>query len=164
MLRFGCVVAVVCLLTACGGRKEALDESAPTATAEVTPVAPVEVVEEPAAPVAMTAESANEQATALGLTGVVSETYADGSKAREASYNDAGRKDGAYKTHHANGEVYEQGSYVDGKRHGQWKFYYPSGQLMEQSAYDHGRPVGLHQAYLEDGTKIVERDYRRGLN
>ncbi|MCB9170328.1 MAG: toxin-antitoxin system YwqK family antitoxin [Flavobacteriales bacterium] len=74
--------------------------------------------------------------------------------------DEQGRKQGywqitapvADKPGYANGQVVEEGRYVNSRRAGEWRRYWPNGKLMSEINYQMGRPRGDYHTYYPDGT------------
>ena len=52
---------------------------------------------------------------------------------------------------YADGQLIEEGSYLNGKRSGPWKRYWPNGKLMSEITYHLGRPKGPYKTYFPSG-------------
>ncbi len=105
---------------------------------------------------------------------------------RKINADGRGASDGWYRSRHANGQVHEQGlylngkmhgewtvwdehgrqrgrqQYVDGRRHGQWTAWHPNGRIARRWQYTDDEPHGLWQTWDEAGNLIEEVLYNRG--
>lgn len=57
-----------------------------------------------------------------------------------------------------NGQIIEEGAYIDNKRQGLWKKYYPTGSLRSEITYSENHPYGYYTTYYADG-KTEEEGY-----
>jgi antitoxin component YwqK of YwqJK toxin-antitoxin module len=80
------------------------------------------------------------------------------------TFNERGELDGRYTAFwRDNGEVREQGEYLNGKRHGIWTRWYHNGQIEYGHEYDRGRSVGRWVDFGVDGHVAVNREFLREL-
>lgn len=52
---------------------------------------------------------------------------------------------------YADGQLIEEGSYLNGKRTGSWSRYWPNGKVMSEITYHLGRPKGPYKTYFPSG-------------
>lgn len=67
--------------------------------------------------------------------------YSNGQVLDEGTYVN-GIKEGRWKYWHQYGQKYQEGEYVGGKKHGEWETFYENGEMMELGKYHHDEKVG----------------------
>jgi len=76
-------------------------------------------------------------------------------------------REGLWQFWHENGQLEEEGSFVNGKREGLWRFWYENGQLKQEGSYVNGEREGLWRFWYENGQLLSEGSYvnakREGL-
>jgi hypothetical protein len=85
----------------------------------------------------------------------------DGQPNAEGSYIDD-KKQGLWRSWHANGKIASQGVMIDDQRHGRWVQWYDDGNKQSQGSYSHGRQEGPWTFWTEDGKKEMEGDFVDG--
>ena len=48
------------------------------------------------------------------------------------------KKEGFFKNYHENGQLKEEGNFINGKKDGLWKFYHENGQLKLEGNFNDG--------------------------
>ncbi|MEA1882317.1 MAG: hypothetical protein U9N31_07960, partial [Candidatus Marinimicrobia bacterium] len=61
-----------------------------------------------------------------------------------------------------NGQIYSDGTFLNGERNGQITWWYKSGVLKETSTWHDGHQVGLVTQWYENGNKFAEARYVKG--
>ncbi|MFQ5503112.1 MAG: toxin-antitoxin system YwqK family antitoxin [Phycisphaerae bacterium] len=72
-------------------------------------------------------------------------------------------RDGWYRSWHENGQVHEEGLYVNGKMHGTWTIWDEHGRKRGQQQYHEGRRHGRWFAWHADGRLARRWQYREGI-
>ncbi len=94
------------------------------------------------------------------LMGPVAPAAAQGAAPGVENQVDAqGRRQGPWRllapqqgrTGYADGQLIEEGVYLDGRRNGKWVRYWPSGRVMSEITYQQGRPKGPYTTYYDNG-------------
>lgn len=84
--------------------------------------------------------------------------YENGNKAIETGIS-YGRFDGAYKTWHPNGAIYQDAAYINGEQDGEYKSYSANGTLIFTANYMRGEEQGIVKSYYDNGKLQYEEQY-----
>ncbi|HLN20754.1 MAG TPA: hypothetical protein VK213_06675 [Bacteroidales bacterium] len=80
----------------------------------------------------------------------------------EGIVDEAGNRNGKWKTYFTDGKVSAEGQYNENRRSGQWKFYRADGKLEQAGSYNAGRPDGIWKWYYDNGALLREEEYFQG--
>jgi antitoxin component YwqK of YwqJK toxin-antitoxin module len=114
-------------------------------------------------------------------TGKVFDFYENGQKKLDGRYR-KGLMTGKWTYYHKNGQISEQGSFIDGDgsypdvvpdslksklapidgRSGRWTAWYENGQKRFEGTFKDGKEDGLHTVWYENGQKMSEVTYKDG--
>ena len=70
---------------------------------------------------------------------------------------------GLYKQFYDNGQLYEEGIYINGKLDGLYKQWYHDGKLCKECFYVKGKFHGLYKSWHENGVLHAEYTYMNGI-
>ena len=73
-----------------------------------------------------------------------------------------GPSDGAYKDHHPNGKVKEEGAYRNGEKFGKWIYYWQNGSKKTIGFYAQGKPKGTWTYLDRKGAILGKGTYKNG--
>lgn len=77
------------------------------------------------------------------------------------TYSDTSKnKQGLYKFYYSNGQLFEEGDYVDNKREGLWQTHWENGNLKEETVYENDKANGYYRVYT-DGGKLRGAGYKK---
>lgn len=66
-----------------------------------------------------------------------------------------------YKSYYTNGEIQEEGVYVNGQKEGAWTTWYPDGQKRSEDFYQSGFRNGDHFFWYKNGNMMEQGKYKR---
>lgn len=78
--------------------------------------------------------------------------------------NETGKwvREGAWEAWHENGELHEQGAYLNGREQGKWTWWYDTGVRMAQGKFVDGKRTGPWTFWHGNGNLMMEGQYRDG--
>lgn len=88
-------------------------------------------------------------------------TYKVGDDEEYGTYAN-GKREGTWKQY-SSGQLYFQGSFVDGSPNGEHIWYYETGKIREKGNYVMGKKEGNWSVYNEDGTKLITVTFEDGV-
>jgi len=62
-----------------------------------------------------------------------------------------------------NGQIFSDGSFVNGNREGPFKWFYKSGEIKETSFWENGKQIASTTQYWENGNKYAVATYLKGV-
>jgi antitoxin component YwqK of YwqJK toxin-antitoxin module len=71
-------------------------------------------------------------------------------------------RQGKYQTFYINGQVYEDGQYINGEQEGKWMYYYSDGTVLRESYYKDGYPDSVWKDYHINGKLSSQVSYVEG--
>ena len=74
----------------------------------------------------------------------------------------SGKKNGLSKKWHENGQIEEEGQYIDGKRDGLHKEWYENGNIKSERNWNSDIPIGTFTTYFINGKKETEAIHEDG--
>jgi len=83
----------------------------------------------------------------------------EGIQLKEEYFQNAGKREGVYKSYYSNGQTSEKSNYIDGKREGNSKSYYANGNLLGKCNYISGKIEGTYKVYYSSGNIKIESNY-----
>jgi len=87
--------------------------------------------------------------------------HENGQLEQEGSYVN-GKNEGLYRWWHDNGQLKQEGSYVNGKREGLHRSWHDNGQLKQEGSYVNGEREGLHRSWHDNRQLKYEGSYVNG--
>jgi len=72
------------------------------------------------------------------------------------------KKEGFFKNYHENGQLKEEGNFINGKKDGLWKFYYENGQLEKEVNYKDDKLDGSYKVYHENNQLECDVSFKNG--
>ncbi|USP08795.1 hypothetical protein L1S45_16675 [Aeromonas dhakensis] len=95
------------------------------------------------------------------FTGIEKNYHANDQLMEERTYIN-GKKEGVERYYYISGQLASEVNYIKGKRDGFYKWYYENGQLCNEGVYKNGKKEGLHKHYYENRQLSAEASYKNG--
>ncbi|WP_400193524.1 tetratricopeptide repeat protein [Hymenobacter sp. B81] len=91
--------------------------------------------------------------------------HSAGGLLREVSYNEQGKREGAFREYHANGQLSIEATYRNGEPVGKARLFHPCGSLREERTYSEaGEMEGAFVKYYPNGQVESRGSYQRSQN
>jgi antitoxin component YwqK of YwqJK toxin-antitoxin module len=71
-------------------------------------------------------------------------------------------REGLWRFWHENGQLEQEGNYLNGEMEGLWRFWHENGQLSQEGNYLNGKVEGLRRWWYENGQLSQEGNYLNG--
>lgn len=91
------------------------------------------------------------------------EMYPNGKPHFVFSFDEQGRKEGAFKEFDLDGKVVVAANYIKGKLDGAYRSFFPGGKPKVVAAYKDGKLYGKYRRFTENGDVALAANYKAGL-
>ena len=105
--------------------------------------------------------NASKTAVKKKRNGVYKSHHANGKVMSEVTYKD-GKRNGPAKDFYLNGQLRLSCNYTAGKKDGEFMFYHPNGNIYKIAHYKNGKEEGEVKTFYENGTLWSESQYTKG--
>ena len=68
-------------------------------------------------------------------------------------------KNGSFKNHYSDGQIKEEGEYINGQKNGIWTYWYQNGQVWFKGSFENDIKIGTWIYYNEDGTEDYHEEH-----